>query len=117
MLCRLFGQAPAQDDAVVTTEDAWRKLGAGEAIMIDVREADEWRAGHVAGATHIPFGDLASRLAEIPRSREVLLFCRSGNRSGKATEFLRAHGFGRARNVQGGIVAWTGRGLPVVTGD
>jgi rhodanese-related sulfurtransferase len=116
MLRKLFRTAPADPGAVISVEEARRKLDAGEAIMLDVREADEWRAGHVAGATHIPLGGLAGRLGELPRDREVLLFCRSGNRSGKATEFLRAHGFDRARNVEGGIIAWAGRGLPVVAG-
>jgi phage shock protein E len=78
-----------------------------------VRELDEWRAGHVAGATHIPLGELAAHLGEIPRDRELLLFCRSGNRSGRATQFLHQQGFTQARNVEGGIIAWTGHGFPV----
>lgn len=116
MLRRFFGQTPSPESAAVTVDEARRKLDAREAVMIDVREADEWRAGHVAGATHIPLGELAARIGDIPRDAEVLLFCRSGNRSGKATQFLRAQGFERARNVEGGIIAWTGRGMGVVTG-
>ncbi len=117
MLRRFFGQTPSPEGDVVTVDEAHRKLAAREAVMIDVREADEWRAGHVPGATHLPLGELAARIADIPRDREVLLFCRSGNRSGKATQFLRAQGFERARNVEGGIIAWTGRGMAVVTGQ
>lgn len=113
MLRKLFGAAPAADDAVVNVEEARRKVEAREAIMIDVRERDEWVAGHVKGARHIPLGDLGARLGELPRDREILLFCRSGNRSGRATQFLRGQGYGQARNVEGGIIAWTGRGFPV----
>ena len=112
MLRRLFGSTHSSNDAV-NVEEARQKLDSREAIMIDVRERDEWRAGHVKGARHIPLGDLGGRLGEIPRDREVLLFCRSGNRSGRATQFLREQGYPQARNVEGGITAWTGRGFPV----
>ena len=117
MFNRFFGksEAPAPVPAVDVTE-AQRRLDRREALLIDVREPDEWVAGHVAGATHIPLGDLEARLAEVPRDRPVLLFCRSGNRSGKATAFLRRQGFGQATNVEGGIIAWQGAGLPVTRG-
>ena len=116
MFRKLFGAAPADTGAAIGVEEARRKLDAGEAVLVDVREADEWRAGHVAGTIHIPLGELAGRIGELPRDREVLLLCRSGNRSGRATRFLRAQGYDRARNVEGGIVAWAGCGLPVVAG-
>lgn len=95
---------------------AKRQLDSGDAVLVDVREPDEWAEGHVAGATHIPLGELPSRLAEVPRDREVLLFCRSGNRSGAATSLLRKQGFDRATNVEGGITAWRRAGLPVTRG-
>ncbi len=113
MLRKLFGMAPADESTTVDVAEAKRKLAAREALMIDVREPAEWQAGHVKGAKHIPLGDLATRLGEIPRDREVLLFCRSGNRSGTATKLLRSQGYEQARNVEGGIIAWTGRGFPV----
>ncbi len=118
MFNRFFGkpEAPVSASAVDVTE-AQRRLASREAVLIDVREPDEWAAGHVAGATHIPLGDLAARLAEVPRDRPVLLFCRSGNRSGKTTAFLRQQGYGQATNVEGGIVAWQGAGLPVTRGN
>ena len=117
MFKRFFGKpaAPAPASAVDVTE-AQRRLASREALLIDVREPDEWREGHVAGARHIPLGDLAARLAEVPRDRSVLLFCRSGNRSGKATAFLRQQGYAQATNVEGGIIAWQGAGLPVTRG-
>lgn len=116
MFRRLFGGESAVGTTGVGVAEAQRKLSANEAIMIDVRERDEWRAGHVAGARHIPLGDLAAQLAALPRDRDVLLFCRSGNRSGTATRLLRSEGFERAYNVEGGIIAWTQGGLPLTKG-
>jgi rhodanese-related sulfurtransferase len=113
MLRRLFGAAPAAEDTIGVVE-AQRKLAAQEALLIDVRELDEWQAGHVAGARHIPLGELTARLEELPRDQELLLFCRSGARSGRATQFLRGQGYTQARNVTGGIIAWAQQGLPLV---
>jgi rhodanese-related sulfurtransferase len=108
-LAGLLGAADAARAVDVT--EAKRRRDAG-ALLIDVREADEWRAGHAPGARHIPLRALAGRLAEVPRDREVLLICRGGNRSGTARELLVRQGFARARNVTGGMLAWTRAGLP-----
>ena len=117
MFRRLFGAVPAGGAEGIGVVETRRKLLAREAILIDVRERDEWRAGHVKGARHIPIGELAAHVGELPRDREVLLFCRSGNRSGAATRLLRGQGFEQARNVEGGLIAWTGSGLPLERGD
>lgn len=92
--------------------EARRRQAAG-ALVIDVREPEEWAAGHVSGAVHLPMGQLPTRLGEIPRDREVLLICRSGNRSGQAQRLLRAQGYANAINVAGGTTAWTRAGLPL----
>lgn len=115
MFRKLFGGGGAAKAAVDVTE-ARHQLDSHDALLIDVREPDEWAAGHVAGAKHIPLGQLPSRLAEVPRDREVLLFCRSGNRSGTATALLREQGYDRAMNVEGGITAWQRAGFPVSRG-
>ena len=113
-LRRLFGGTGARASApAVSVDEARRRLDAGAALLIDVREPDEWAGGHVAGALHIPLGALAARLAEVPPDRAVLLLCRSGNRSGRATALLRERGYARAANVEGGIIAWQGAGFPV----
>jgi rhodanese-related sulfurtransferase len=112
MLRRIFGAAPAADDTIGVVE-AQRKVAAREAVMVDVREPGEWQAGHVADARHIPLGELAARLDELPRDQELLLFCRSGVRSDRATQFLRSQGYTQARNVTGGIIAWAQHGLPL----
>lgn len=87
----------------------------GGALLLDVREDDEWGAGHAPGATHLRLGLLA---AERPADdgRTIVAVCRSGARSGKATEALRAWGYD-AVNLAGGMKAWAAAGLPVVTDD
>lgn len=115
MIHKLFGGRSATKAAVDVTE-AQRQLDSRDALLIDVRESDEWADGHVAGAKHIPLGELPSRLAEVPHDRAVLLFCRSGNRSRSATALLRERGYERAMNVEGGIIAWQRAGFPVTRG-
>lgn len=85
------------------------------AVLLDVREPEEWAAGHAPGAVHLPLADVSTA---VPRfaDAEVLAVCRSGNRSAKAAEALAAAGV-TARNVSGGMTAWTAAGLPVVRDD
>jgi rhodanese-related sulfurtransferase len=83
-------------------------------VMLDVREPDEWAAGHVAGAVHIPLLQLPARLAQVPQSGDVLCVCRVGARSAQATAFLRAHGIA-AFNLAGGMLAWQRAGRPLVS--
>ena len=83
--------------------------------VVDVREPGEYVAGHVPGATLIPMGQLASRLAELDKSRPVYVVCASGNRSAAMTDLLRAAGYD-AYSVAGGTSAWARSGRPVETG-
>lgn len=80
--------------------------------LLDVREPDEWRAGHIAGAQHIPLGQLRERLAEIPKDASILAVCRHGNRSEAATRGLRTLGYS-VENLEGGVTAWMRAGLPL----
>lgn len=84
-----------------------------EAVLIDVREPDEWQAGHAPQARHIPMGQIPDRLDELPRRAPVYLICRSGNRSHTVAEYLKQVGFARPINVKGGMIAWAEAGLPV----
>jgi rhodanese-related sulfurtransferase len=82
--------------------------------LLDVREDEEWVAGHIAGSQHIPLGQLASRLDEVPRDRTVVTICRSGHRSGIAAKGLAARGIS-AENLDGGVIDWVRSGQPLVT--
>ncbi|MFD0901216.1 rhodanese-like domain-containing protein [Actinomadura sediminis] len=83
-----------------------------DAYLLDVREQDEWDAGHAPEAVHIPMGRLSDRAAEIPRDREVFVICRSGGRSAQVTVALNQAGW-LARNVDGGMQAWAAAGRPM----
>ncbi len=85
-------------------------------VFIDVRTPEEYAAGHIPGAKLIPLDELEQRLAEVPRDRQVYLYCRSGHRSAKAAEILAKHGFTNIENVQGGMLAWQQAGYPVKKG-
>jgi rhodanese-related sulfurtransferase len=90
--------------------------GSSEHVLLDVREADEWTAGHAPGAYWIPLGELERARTEIPFNRQVVCVCRSGGRSGKAAEAMIGWGF-EASNLVGGMQAWAAAGLPVVRDD
>ncbi|RCV50953.1 rhodanese-like domain-containing protein [Marinitenerispora sediminis] len=77
----------------------------GDGYLLDVREQDEWRAGHAPHAVHIPLGELAQRAGEVPRDRQVYVICRVGGRSAQAVQALNDAGW-RAANVAGGMSAW-----------
>lgn len=85
---------------------------APDAHVLDVREPDEWAAGHVPGAQHVPLGELAARAAELPEDRELVVVCRGGGRSSRATAYLRAAGR-QAVNLEGGMQAWAAAGKPM----
>jgi rhodanese-related sulfurtransferase len=85
------------------------------AWLLDVRERDEWVAGHAPGARHIPLGELGARVAEIPQDQDIYVICRSGIRSGRAAQALAGAGW-TAINVAGGMQDWAVAGRPM-TGD
>lgn len=87
-----------------------------EIQVLDVREQDEWAAGRIAGAHHIPLGQLQDRAGELDRERPVVVVCRSGGRASRATELLSSAGWS-ARTMSGGITRWDQDGLPVHTPD
>ncbi len=83
-----------------------------DVYVLDVREDWEFQSGHVPEANWIPLGELSSRLSEVPTDKTVVAVCRSGNRSGQATQLLRQAGFD-AHNMVGGMNSWTSLGLAV----
>lgn len=84
-----------------------------DVFLIDVREQWEYDEAHIPGVTLIPMEEVANRLAEIPTDKEVIVTCRSGNRSGQITDFLREQGFDNVHNMDGGILAWQAAGYDV----
>jgi rhodanese-related sulfurtransferase len=80
--------------------------------VLDVREEVEWRHGHIEGALHIPLGELANRLAEVP-SDQTLVVCKVGGRSARAVAWLQAQGRD-AVNLDGGMLDWAAAGRPMV---
>jgi rhodanese-related sulfurtransferase len=84
------------------------------AWLLDVREDDEWAAGHAPGARHIPLGQLSARAGEVPQDQAVYVICRSGARSARAAEALAAAGW-EATNVAGGMQDWAAAGRPMTT--
>jgi rhodanese-related sulfurtransferase len=96
--------------------DEAHTLAESGALLLDVRQPDEWEAGHAPAATFVPLAELPTRTDELPRDRRIVAVCRSGARSGRATEFLTAQGFDVV-NLAGGMQAWAAAGLPVELDD
>ena len=92
------------------------QLPAG-AILIDVREDDEWQAGHAPDAVHLPMMQVPERLAEIPAQGDVVIVCRSGHRSAEVVRYLIAQGYDNVRNLAEGMFGWVAAGRPLVSED
>ncbi len=85
-----------------------------DAYLLDVREADEWEAGHAPRAVHIPLSRLGARANEVPTDRDVYVICRSGARSASVVAALNDAGW-KTTNVRGGMHAWEAAGKPMVS--
>ncbi|MCK8676240.1 rhodanese-like domain-containing protein [Streptomyces lichenis] len=89
-----------------------------DGLVLDVRESDEWAAGHVEGALHVPMSDFVARFGEVTEAvadgRRAYVMCRVGGRSAQVTQYLVQQGID-AVNVDGGMLAWDGAGRPMVT--
>ena len=90
--------------------------GREHSVLLDVREADEWEAGHAPGAQWVPLAELESARFKIPINRRIVCVCRVGGRSARATAQLVQWGFD-AVNLAGGMKAWAAQGYPVVHDD
>jgi rhodanese-related sulfurtransferase len=85
------------------------------AYLLDVREDDEWAAGHIEDAMHIPMSGFIERAGEVPKDRDVVVVCKVGARSAQVAAYLRQQGWPAVRNLDGGVVAWVRAGRPLVT--
>ena len=90
--------------------------GVAAHVLLDVRNADEWEAGHAPTAVWIPLADLEGARFQLPMNRRIVCVCRAGARSARATDSLREWGFDAA-NMVGGMQAWAASGFPVVRAD
>jgi rhodanese-related sulfurtransferase len=82
-------------------------------FVLDVRTPQEFAAGHVPGAINVPYDQLASRLAEVPKDKDVVLYCKSGRRAGIAADVLAANGYQRLSHLEGDMNAWVEKGRPL----
>lgn len=82
-------------------------------VVLDVRQAGEFRGGHLVGAKHVPVGLVHARAAHLDPTATYLVYCRSGSRSARAVRILAARGFTQVHNLHGGIVAWQRAGYPL----
>ena len=99
----------------ISVTEAQAKQAAG-AFVLDVRTVEEWNEAHLTGATLIPLDQLERRLDEVPRDREIVVMCRSGNRSATGRDILLKAGFSKVTSMAGGIRDWMAAGYPTVSG-
>jgi rhodanese-related sulfurtransferase len=85
------------------------------AYVLDVREPDEWEAGHAPGAHHMPMMEVPVRMAEVPTDADVIVVCRSGGRSGQVVSYLMGNGWDNVRNLDGGMQSWAAAGRDMVS--
>jgi predicted ribosomally synthesized peptide with SipW-like signal peptide len=104
--------AEASFPSEVSVDEAYQMYQDGD-FVLDVRTQEEWDEFHVPGTTLIPLEELASRINEIPRDQDVLVVCRSGNRSQAGRDTLLDAGFERVTSMTGGLNAWRDAGYPI----
>jgi rhodanese-related sulfurtransferase len=90
-------------------------INRGKTTIVDVRSSEEFAAGHLRDAKHIPLADLGARVGELDKSktRTVVMVCQTGARSDKAARQLQAAGFEDVHSLEGGLAAWKAAGLPL----
>jgi rhodanese-related sulfurtransferase len=109
----LFGKPVSTINAAELNE---RLKNGKRPLVIDVRQPEEYRAGHIVSAKLIPLNKLNSRMKELPQNREIVCVCASGNRSGSAARLLVKAGY-NAVNMRGGMISWRRSNLPLRKGD
>lgn len=93
----------------ITAKEVQQRLENGEILnLIDVREVEEVQSGHIPGITNIPLGLLEFRTHELDKTKPYIMVCRSGGRSGQATQYLQSQGF-NVTNMTGGMLSWEGK--------
>lgn len=109
----LLNNNPGGLPAEISVADAYAKYGQEDVIFLDVREQSEWDEFHAPLATLIPLGELEARLDELPKDKEIVVVCRSGNRSQVGRDTLKAAGFTKVTSMAGGMNDWRAAGYPI----
>lgn len=106
--------ASSETAALIAPTEAAQLARKKAAIIVDVRQSDEWRSGHIPDAKHIPLDQLKSRLGELEqyKDRPIIMQCQGGVRSAKAAQMLKQVGFSQVYDLKGGINAWNKAGFP-----
>lgn len=98
-----------------TPSEATMLINREDAVVVDVRETNEFKTGHIVNSVHIPLNFLKERLSDLDKhkSKPVIVACRSGHRSGQACSLLKKSGFENVYNLRGGVMAWESASLPL----
>ena len=113
LLSSMFGPPLPSLNALEVSE---KLKNAKRPLVIDVRQPEEYRTGHIIGSKLIPLGELGQRLKELPKDKEIVCVCASGNRSHSATKFLVGAGY-NAFDMKGGMFVWQRAQLPIKKGN
>ncbi|MEN1934726.1 rhodanese-like domain-containing protein [Paenibacillus sp. 102] len=98
-----------QKRLIKTLSEEEFRAGYRKAQLIDIREADEFNAGHILGARNIPLSQIRMRYKELRKDQPVYLYCQSGFRTGRAAQYLKKQGYKDFYQLQGGFKSWTGK--------
>ena len=119
VIALVFFRPASQDPsypAEISVSEAAEKRSAG-AFILDVREPSEWQEVHIPDATLIPLAQLSSRLNEVPQDQDIVVVCRSGNRSQQGRDILKKAGYERVTSMAGGMRDWQSQGFPTASGN
>lgn len=106
------GSSATQLPIVITVQEAYQKYQEG-VFFLDVREPSEWDTFHIPNTTLIPLGELPNRLDELPQNQQIVVVCRSGNRSQSGRDILLNAGFQSVTSMTGGVTEWSNQGYPI----
>jgi adenylyltransferase/sulfurtransferase len=112
--CGVSDEETLEEAFQIDVEETRERLEKGEIVLVDVREPMEWRIARIEGAKHIPMAQVPQRVHELSTADEIVVHCKSGERSARVVNFLRELGFRKVKNMAGGIDAWAERVDPSV---
>lgn len=100
----------------VTPSESTQMINRDDALIVDVRESNEYSQGHIINSLHIPLSSLKTRMNDLEKykAKKIIVACRSGNRSSQACAILKKEGFEQVFNLGGGVMAWENANLPLV---